>query len=114
MKKNFLSILCVLLLVACQTNVPFAYKMDIQQGNILEPEEVEQIQVGMTKSQVDELLGMPISRDTFKHDRWVFVYSLKKNHEPVELRHLTLYFDRQGTVERIEFDETEMKEKSPA
>jgi len=102
MKNLLLAALCLLLLTACQHDIPFAYKMDIQQGNMLEPEDVEQIKVGMSKAQVDQLLGMPISRDTFKHDRWDYVYSLKENHEPIEQRHLTLYFDHQGLVERIE------------
>jgi outer membrane protein assembly factor BamE len=102
MKNALLIILSLFLLTACKHDIPFAYKMDIQQGNMLEPEDVEQIKVGMSKAQVDHILGMPISRDTFKQDRWDYVYSLKKNHEPIEQRHLTLYFDRQGLVERIE------------
>jgi outer membrane protein assembly factor BamE len=101
MKNLLLATLCLFLLTACKHDIPFAYKMDIQQGNMLEPEDVEQIKVGMSKAQVDHLLGMPISRDTFKQDRWDYVYYLRKNNEPVEQRHLTVYFDHEGLVERV-------------
>jgi len=59
MKNALLIILSLFLLTACQHDIPFAYKMDIQQGNMLDPEDVEQIKVGMSKAQVDHILGMP-------------------------------------------------------
>lgn len=101
MKQVLLAIFCMVLLTACKHDVPFAYKMDIQQGNMIEPEDVAQVKVGMTQAQVDYLLGMPISRDTFKQHRWDYVYYLKKNHEPVEERHLTVFFDEHGVVSSV-------------
>lgn len=102
MKQVLLSLVCLVLLTACKHDVPFAYKRDVQQGNVLEQADVDKVKVGMTQSQVANLLGMPISRDTFKQHRWDYVYYLKKNHEPVEQRHLTVFFDGSGVVEKID------------
>lgn len=101
MKHVLLSIFCLFFLSACQHYVPFAYKMDIQQGNTLKPEDVEKVKVGMTRSQVAQILGDPISRDTFEQNRWDYVYYLKQNHKPVVERHLTLYFNKKGEVSRV-------------
>jgi outer membrane protein assembly factor BamE len=69
------------------------YRMNIQQGNFLEPRAVEQLQVGMTRSQVRYLLGTPMVPDAFDRDRWDYLYYLKKGrlHAP-DQRHLIVYF----------------------
>jgi outer membrane protein assembly factor BamE len=69
------------------------YRMNIQQGNFLEPRALEQLQVGMTRSQVRYLLGTPMVPDAFDRDRWDYLYYLKKGrlHAP-DQRHLIVYF----------------------
>jgi outer membrane protein assembly factor BamE len=69
-------LLCsVMVLTAC------VYKLDIQQGNILEREKVAQLKPGMTKRQVRFILGTPLVIDTFNQDRWDYYYSIK-NYSP--------------------------------
>jgi outer membrane protein assembly factor BamE len=78
------------------------YRMDIQQGNLLDPEQVDQVEVGMTRSQVRFLLGTPMVIDTFDPDRWDYVYSLRRGHQrKVARRHLVVWFEG-DTVSRIE------------
>ncbi|HUG03156.1 MAG TPA: outer membrane protein assembly factor BamE [Steroidobacteraceae bacterium] len=78
------------------------YRMDIQQGNLLDPEQVDQVEVGMTRSQVRFLLGTPMVIDTFDPDRWDYVYSLRRGHSRnVARRHLVVWFEG-DTVARIE------------
>jgi outer membrane protein assembly factor BamE len=78
------------------------YRMDIQQGNLLDPEQVDQVEVGMTRSQVRFLLGTPMVIDTFDPARWDYVYSLRRGHQrKVARRHLIVWFER-DTVSRIE------------
>ena len=78
------------------------YRMDIQQGNLLDPEQVDQVEVGMTRSQVRFLLGTPMVIDTFDPDRWDYVYSLRRGHSrKVARRHLVVWFEG-DTVTRIE------------
>ena len=54
--------------------------MDVQQGNLLDAEQVDQLEVGMTRSQVRFLLGTPMVVDSFDPDRWDYVYSLRRGH----------------------------------
>lgn len=69
------------------------YRMNIQQGNYLEPRAVSQLQVGMTRSQVRYLLGTPMVPDAFDRDRWDYLYYLKKGRlRAPEQRHLIVYF----------------------
>jgi outer membrane protein assembly factor BamE len=78
------------------------YRIPIQQGNFLEPKDVDQVTVGMTQVQVRYVLGTPMVIDPFSQDRWDYVYYLKttKMRKP-EQRHFVVYFE-QGTVSRIE------------
>ncbi len=70
------------------------YRMNIQQGNFLEPRAVSQLQVGMTRSQVRYLLGTPMVPDAFDKDRWDYLYYLKKGRlRSPEQRHLIVYFE---------------------
>ncbi len=78
------------------------YRMDIQQGNLLDAEQVDQLEVGMTRSQVRFLLGTPMVIDSFDADRWDYVYSLRRGHErEVTKRHLVVWFDGDA-VTRVE------------
>jgi outer membrane protein assembly factor BamE len=70
------------------------YRMNIQQGNFLEPRTVSQLQVGMTRSQVRYLLGTPMVPDAFDKDRWDYLYYLKKGRlRAPEQRHLIVFFE---------------------
>ena len=54
------------------------YRVDVQQGNLLDDTDVDAIQPGMTRSQVRFLLGTPMVEDAFHKDRWDYVYYLRK------------------------------------
>jgi outer membrane protein assembly factor BamE len=70
------------------------YRMNIQQGNYLENSTLDQLQVGMTRSQVRYLLGTPMVPDAFDKDRWDYLYYLRKGRlEKPEQRHLIVYFE---------------------
>ena len=70
------------------------YRMTIQQGNSLEAKTVDQLQAGMTRTQVRYLLGTPMVPDAFDNDRWDYLYYLKKGRlRAPEQRHLVVHFD---------------------
>jgi outer membrane protein assembly factor BamE len=73
--------------------------MDVQQGNLLDAEQVDQVEVGMTRSQVRFLLGTPMVIDSFDADRWDYVYSFRRGHSrEVTRRHLVVWFDGDKVV----------------
>jgi outer membrane protein assembly factor BamE len=78
------------------------YRMDIQQGNFLEGKSVDQLQVGMTRTQVRYLLGTPMVPDLFDKDRWDYLYYFRRGHlRPVAQRHLVVFF-KDDKVARFE------------
>ena len=78
------------------------YRMNIQQGNYLEGRTVDQLQVGMTRSQVRYLLGTPMVPDAFDKERWDYLYYFKigRLRRPEE-RHLIVWF-KEEKVDRFE------------
>jgi outer membrane protein assembly factor BamE len=79
------------------------FRIDIQQGNLLEEEDVGRVAVGMTRSQVQFVLGTPMIADSFHRDRWDYAYYLTRGRsKDVERRWVVVYFedDRVSRVER--------------
>jgi len=73
--------------------MPFqAYRIDIQQGNVVTPEMVAKLKPGMTRSQVRFALGTPLIVDAFRTDRWDYVYYYEKPNQPPVYRHVSVYF----------------------
>lgn len=69
------------------------YKVDIRQGNVIEPAQVAKLQTGMTKRQVLFLLGNPLLTDPFHKDRWDYIHTFKPGGGKTTRQALTLYFD---------------------
>lgn len=85
-------------------DLPFVYKMTVQQGNILSEEMIDRLEPGMNKRQVTFLLGTPLLTDFFHANRWDYTYTIKRGHQAMEKRTLTLYFDKDEVLSRIEGD----------
>jgi outer membrane protein assembly factor BamE len=78
------------------------YKIDIQQGNLLKDTDIARVQVGMTRSQVQFLLGTPMVADSFHRDRWDYAYYMKHGRSrEVQRRWIIVYFENER-VARIE------------
>jgi len=97
-KAYFFAIITTIAVTACSSMTPNFYKLNVRQGNVLEPEKVAQLQPGMTMRQVQNILGTPLLTDPFHQDRWDYVYAFypRGNREKGVERRLTLYF--QGTI----------------
>src|SRR5882672_3522857 len=85
--------------------------MNIQQGNYLEGRTVDQLQAGMTRSQVRYLLGTPMVPDAFDKERWDYLYYFKKGRlRKPEERHLIVYF-KEDKVDK--FERNNVLDKAP-
>lgn len=71
---------------------PGAYKIDIQQGSVITQEMVDQLRPGMTRNQVQYVMGYPLLEDTFDRDRWDYVYSMQPGGEKRTQQTLTIFF----------------------
>lgn len=81
------------------------YRPTIQQGNLLRLEDVDQVTVGMTRSQVRYLLGTPMVADPFQPDRWDYIYTLHRGHERrADRSYFVVHFenDRVSKVDKVD------------
>jgi outer membrane protein assembly factor BamE len=105
-----LAALFAVLITGCKPlNVFSVYRMEIQQGNLVEQEMLSQLKPGMSKDQVRAVLGTPLIADIFHDNRWDYVFRRQRtNSNTVEERALAVYFD-EGKLVRIEGDVTQAK-----
>jgi outer membrane protein assembly factor BamE len=68
------------------------YRPDIQQGNVITSDMVEQLRPGMTRDQVKFMLGTPLLADAFHSDRWDYLYYLNPRVGAPQRRNLVIYF----------------------
>ncbi|SAK83971.1 outer membrane protein [Caballeronia hypogeia] len=54
------------------------YRITVVQGNFVSQEAASQMQVGMSRDQVKQLLGTPLLTDMFHADRWDYVFYFKR------------------------------------
>lgn len=92
---RFFTLLLMVVMTGCGSNVPTVkpYKMDIQQGNIVTSEMLLKLRPGMTKSQVQFIMGTPLLVDSFHSNRWDYFYQLRKQGEIINQRRVILDFD---------------------
>ena len=57
--------------------IPRVYKLSVQQGNVITQEMVDRLEPGMTRNQVEYVMGRPVLQDPFDDDQWVYLYTLE-------------------------------------
>lgn len=92
--KLIVMALIVATLSACSFFQP--YQPELKQGNYIRPEQLQQLQTGMTQAQVQFLLGTPMLTGERPEQRWV--YPLQQ--EDGQFEHLEVEFEN-GQVTRI-------------
>lgn len=112
MRHILISVLLVSLVAGCSTPRIGPHRIDVQQGNALDQENVSRLKPGLNRSQVRFLLGTPLVVDPFRTDRWDYVYVFYKAGKLAEQKRITLFFDG-DTLARIEGDLPPPPEPAP-
>ena len=96
-RMRFLLLSLAFFLVACSHEgtfkLPGVYRIDIQQGSIIDSEMLARLKPGMDKNQVQFVMGTPPLVDPFHSSRWDYVYTFSKGGRKREQRHITLHFE---------------------
>ncbi len=96
MKKQLLLIGCLVALSACSSqrisNFP-SYKLKVEQGNVVTEEMLSQLQPGLTKAQVQSIVGTPLLQDVFHGDRWDYSFLTSRNGVVQSQKNLILFFE---------------------
>ena len=77
------------------------YKVDVVQGNVVTQEVMSQIQPGLGRMQVKEILGTPLLADPFHADRWDYVFTIRRQGVADQQRRVSIFF-KQDAVERFD------------
>ena len=86
-----LAVVAGTLLSGCNYSwIPFTYRQDIHQGNVVTQEMVDQLRPGMSQRQVAFVMGSPLLIDPFHEDRWDYLYSNQPGNDVRIQKNITL------------------------
>ena len=87
--RTLVLIIALTLLSACTI-----HRLDVQQGNIIKDDMLEQLIPGISKRQVRFIMGTPLIQDPFHKDRWDYVFTMQPGDKRkiTEYRRVTVYF----------------------
>jgi outer membrane protein assembly factor BamE (lipoprotein component of BamABCDE complex) len=88
------------LLLALLSGCGLIYKQNIQQGNAIEQEDLDELYIGMNQRQVLFVLGTPSIKDPFQQDRWDYVQTFSRRGGDIVQRTVTLRFE-EGVLDEI-------------
>ncbi|MEE9158599.1 MAG: outer membrane protein assembly factor BamE [Gammaproteobacteria bacterium] len=75
------------------------YRPEVQQGNVVTQEMIDQLKIGMPRRQVRFILGTPLIEDPFHQDRWDYYHSRLSRNKGSERRILIVFFKDDALVE---------------
>jgi len=100
---RFIFLLLIVTLSASGCNL--IYKQNIQQGNAIEQDDLDELYIGMNQRQVLFVLGTPSVRDPFHQERWDYVQTFSRRGGDMVERTVTLKFDNGALSEIIGRDD---------
>lgn len=98
-RRTLRTSLLVLVLAFATAGCGVIYRQPIYQGNLLDKNAIDQLQVGMTKQDVLTLLGTPSISDAFNQNRWDYTATQRIDRRgTTEVKNFTVHFDNDAVV----------------
>ncbi len=108
MKLTFLiTIITIFFLNSCASNF---YQVPVAQGNIISMDMLSKLETGLTKPQVQFIMGTPSVRDPFDLSRWDYIGFEIVGNEVLREVHYSLYFQGERLnkwIKKIDSDSNE-------
>lgn len=92
------------LLALAGCSFPGVYKIDIQQGNVVTQDMIDQLRPGMTRRQVRFIMGNPLIQDTFHTNRWDYLYSLQPGGGERQQERMSIFFNENDQLVSLSGD----------
>ena len=89
--QNISMLFMAIYIASC--SIPKTYEVVISQGNLVDQEMMDKLEVGMTESQVKFVMGSPLISDTFYPNRWDYFTSVTQGTKTYTEQKITLYFE---------------------
>ncbi|MFV0276343.1 MAG: outer membrane protein assembly factor BamE [Parahaliea sp.] len=98
--RSLFILLCVLVLGGCSSlGFPGVYRIDIEQGNLVDQKMVDQLKPGMSRRQVRFILGTPLVEDPFNPSRWDYPYVIRNGQTVIRKAQMSVHFDGDQLVD---------------
>ncbi len=97
--KKILILIISLIMISCSN--ASIYRVSITQGTVFKQEDINRLEIGMTKDQVTYVMGQPSFENFFEKNIWNYFYQIKSG-DTIELeRRLKLVFDDENLLSEI-------------
>lgn len=103
-KHLLTSLTFVSLLALAGCSFPGVYKIDIQQGNVVTQDMIDQLRPGMTRRQVRFIMGNPMLVDTFHPNRWDYLYSMQQGGARRQQERVSVFFNEADQLASLSGD----------
>lgn len=92
--RSFILAGAMAFLTACgNLGFPGVYRIDIEQGNIVTQDMVDQLEPGMSERQVRFIMGTPLVEDSFNKSRWDYPYVIRNGDTVIRETSVTMHFE---------------------
>ncbi|OZG71685.1 hypothetical protein BTA51_18750 [Hahella sp. CCB-MM4] len=92
MQNLKLLLLAFALVLSTGCSFPGVYKIDVQQGNIIEQETIDQLTVGLNRKQVHFIMGAPVLESTFDPSYETYIYTIQLEGGEIHHQNITLHY----------------------
>lgn len=91
--RTLVSICLASLILLQGCSFPGVYKINVQQGNIVTTEMLDQLRPGMTKRQVHFVLGNPVVENVFDENQETYLYSFQEAGGETKTQNVTIFYE---------------------
>jgi len=98
MKKILIIIISLILFSCSNTSL---YRVTITQGTVFNQEDLDKLEIGMTKDQVNFVMGQPSFENFFENNVWNYIYKITTGDEVDVEKKVKLIFDEQNLLSEV-------------
>lgn len=106
--QKLAALLALVLLTGCA--FPGVYKINVQQGNIIDEESLAQLTEGMPRNQVHAIIGTPVMINPVDASREYYIYTYQKSGGDINEQRIIVYYD----ADNYSHYEAQLLEETPA
>ena len=98
MKKILIIIISLLIYSCSNTNL---YRVTITQGTVFAQEDIDKLEIGMTKDQVSFVMGQPSFENFFEKNVWNYIYNITTGDNVDMEKKVKLIFDEKNLLSEV-------------
>ena len=98
MKKLLIIIISLLIYSCSNTNL---YRVTITQGTVFNQEDLDKLEIGMTKDQVSFVMGQPSFENFFEKNVWNYIYKITTGDNVDMEKKVKLIFDEKNLLSEV-------------